>query len=326
MKSKIAIFLSIFAISSQVIFGQSQALAHKKSNRDIIIHIVGDVHGEKAIKREALPTLKKYFRSGDLNIFNLETAVTDADVKEEKEYNFKTDLAFLKALKEIGFNVATVANNHSYDYGLPGFMDTLQNLKAAGISYVGGGKNSESAYHGRVYKVRGMRIGVLGFAKVNGGPDSIAKKDKPGITDGYDARSTESAITHLRELSDVLIILSHWGEEGSFCTRDWEIASAKKWLSLGADIIVGSHTHTVQPIALEKNKLVAYSLGNFIFYSSKIENRTTGILKIRISSEKKISYKWMPFMINNLTKVPERSFETTPAVVDCENQAKTTVR
>lgn len=205
-------------------------------------------------------------------------------------------------------------------------MDTLQNLKAAGISYVGGGKNSESAYHGRVYKVRGMRIGVLAFAKVNGGPDSIAKKDKPGITDGYDARSTESAITHLRELSDVLIILSHWGEEGSFCTRDWEIASAKKWLSLGADIIVGSHTHTVQPIALENNKLVAYSLGNFIFYSSKIENRTTGILKIRISPQKKISYKLMPFVINNLTKVPERSFATTSAVADCENQAKTTVR
>lgn len=112
MKSKIAIFLSIFAISSQVILGQSQAFA-KQQKRDIVIHIVGDVHGEKAIKREALPTLKKYFRSGDLNIFNLETAVTDADVKEEKEYNFKTDLAFLKALKEIGFNVATVANNHS---------------------------------------------------------------------------------------------------------------------------------------------------------------------------------------------------------------------
>lgn len=325
MKSKNAIFLLIIAISSQVIFSSTIAFA-KQQERDIVLHVVGDVHGEKAIKREALPTLRKYFRSGDLNIFNLETAVTDADVKEEKEYNFKTDLAYLKALKGIGFNIATVANNHSYDYGLPGFIDTLQNLTAAGISYVGGGKNSESAYHGRVYKIRGMRIGVLGFAKVNGGPDSIAKKDKPGITDGYDARSTDNAITHLRKLSDVLIILAHWGEEGSLCTRDWEIASAKKWFSLGADIIVGSHTHTMQPITLEKNKLVAYSLGNFIFYSSKIENRTTGILKIRISPEKKISYKLMPFMINNLTKVPERSFAATPAVVDCENQAKTTVR
>ena len=325
MKSVIAIGI-LMAITLQSFIGNTPATAQQNSKKDIVIHVVGDVHGESAIKRSALPGLKKFFRSGDLNIFNLETAVTQESVKEEKEYNFKTDLAFLKALKGIGFNVATVANNHSYDYGMTGFLDTLRNLRKVGISNVGGGKNSESAYHGRVYKVRGMRIGVLGFAKVNGGPDSIAKKDKPGITDGYDARSTESAITHLRELSDVLIILSHWGEEGSFCTRDWEIASAKKWLSLGADIIVGSHTHTVQPIALEKNKLVAYSLGNFIFYSSKIENRTTGILKIRISPQKKISYKLMPFVINNLTKVPERSFATTSAVADCENQAKTTVR
>ncbi len=326
MKSKIAILLSIFAITSQIIFTQSPALAHQQSSKDIIIHIVGDVHGEGAIKREALPELKRYFRSGDLNIFNLETAVTDEVIKEEKEYNFKTDVAFLRSLKEIGFNVASVANNHSYDFGLPGFIDTLQNLKAVGISYVGGGRNSESAYHGRIYTVRGVRIGVLGFAKVNGGPNSLAKSDKPGITDGYDARSTESAITQLRELSDVLIIMAHWGEEGSFCTRNFESVSAKKWLSLGADIIVGSHTHTLQPINLEKNKLVAYSLGNFIFYSSKIENRRTGILKIRISPEKKITYKLMPFLINNLTKVPERSFATTTAVVDCANQANTTVR
>ena len=85
MKSKIAIFLSIFAISSPFIFDQSQAFSHQQSSKDIISHVVGDVHGEKAIKREALPTLKKYFKSGDLHIYNLETAVTDADVKEEKE-------------------------------------------------------------------------------------------------------------------------------------------------------------------------------------------------------------------------------------------------
>ena len=326
MKSKIAILLSTFAITSQIIFTQSSAVAHQQSSKDIIIHIVGDIHGERAIKRKVLPELKRYFRSGDLNIFNLETAVTDEVIQEEKEYNFKTDVAFLESLKEIGFNVASVANNHSYDFGLPGFIDTLQSLKAVGISYVGGGRNSESAYRGRVYTVRGVRIGVLGFAKVNGGPDSIAKSDKPGITDGYDARSTESAIAQLRDLSDVLIIMAHWGEEGSFCTRNFENASAKKWLSLGADIIVGSHTHTLQPITLENNKLVAYSLGNFIFYSSKIENRTTGILKIRISPEKKITYKLMPFLINNLTKVPERSFAATPAAVDCANQANTTVR
>ncbi len=325
MKSRALIIFLITALLIQPIISVPPSQAHKKQ-RDVVIHVVGDIHGESAIKREALPALKKYFRSGDLNIFNLETAITEEITKEEKEYNFKTDLSFLKVLRQIGFNVASVANNHSYDYGQAGFEDTLQNLTLAGISFVGGGKDSQSAYHGRVYKVRGLRIGILGFAKVNGGPSSIATKDKPGTTNGYDAKSTEEAITHLRKLSDVLIVLAHWGEEGSFCPRQSETASAKRWLSLGVDIIAGSHTHTLQPVELAGNKLVAYSLGNFIFYSSKIENRSTGILKIRISPQKKITYKFVPFTINNLTKIPERKFEPINALGDCENQANTTVR
>ena len=144
MKSVIAIG-TLIAISLQSFIGNTPANAHQNSKKDIVIHVVGDVHGESAIKRSALPGLKKYFQSGDLNIFNLETAVTQESAKEEKEYNFKTDLAFLKALKGIGFNVATVANNHSYDYGMTGFLDTLRNLRKVGISYVGGGKDSKSA-------------------------------------------------------------------------------------------------------------------------------------------------------------------------------------
>jgi len=320
MKLRCVLLVGAIALS------QLQVINSHAATKDIIINVVGDVHGESAIKRDAIPALKKYFADGDLNIFNLETAITDHTIKEEKEYNFKADLAFLKTLKRVGFNVASVANNHSYDYGAKGFADTLKNLRSAGITYVGGGVNSKSAYHGRVYTIRGVRIGILGFAKVNGGPASIAKKDKPGITDGYDAQSTEEAITHLRKLSDVLIILTHWGEEGSFCTRNYEVSSAKKWISLGADAIIGSHTHTVQPISYVDKKLVAYSLGNFIFYSSHIENRSTGIMKLRINAKRKVSYTFEPMVINNLTKVPEMVRAAGVPVFNCENQAKTTVR
>lgn len=320
MKLRCVLLVGAIALS------QLQVVNSHAVTKDIIINVVGDVHGESAIDRKAIPALKQNFADGDLNIFNLETAITDHTIKEEKEFNFKADLAFLKTLKRVGFNVASIANNHSYDYGAKGFADTLQNLRSAGITYVGGGVNNKSAYHGRVYTIRGVRIGILGFAKVNGGPASIAKKDKPGITDGYDAQSTEEAITHLRKLSDVLIILTHWGEEGSFCTRNYEVSSAKKWISLGADAIVGSHTHTVQPISYVDKKLVAYSLGNFIFYSSHIENRSTGIMKLRINAKRKVSYTFEPMVINNLTKVPEKVGAAGVPVFNCENQAKTTVR
>jgi poly-gamma-glutamate synthesis protein (capsule biosynthesis protein) len=289
-----------------------------------VINIVGDVHGESAIKRENIASLKSYLADGDLNIFNLETAVTSETAREEKEYNFRTDIEFLQTLKSVGFNLATVANNHSYDFGEKGFLDTLQSLDNVGIRYVGGGINRDIAYQGQVFTINGLKIGVLGIAKVNGGPLSIATKDKAGTTNGYDSVSTENAIVALKKVSDIVILLPHWGEEGSFCPRDTEIASAKKWQSLGADIIVGSHTHTLQQVELSDNKLIAYSMGNFIFYSSQLENRTTGILKIRISPTKQISYQLQPFVIDNVTKVPVIS--DTASTFTCENQANTTVR
>lgn len=299
MKLKIVVVALTMALSTVFIPVSSS------HTRSVTINFVGDVHGESAIDRTAIPALKKYFADGDLNIFNLETSVTSETKREDKEYNFKTDAAFLKSLRAVGFNVANVANNHSYDYGLDGFIDTLQNLRSTGFTYVGGGRNSESAYQGRIYRINGIKIALLGLAKVHGGPESIAKKDKAGTTNGYDSVSSEAAITRLDKASDVLIVLTHWGEEGTFTPRNFEIASAKKWTSLGADIIVGSHSHTLQPITYVNKKLVAYSLGNFIFYSSHIDNRKTAILKIQINSKKHISYKVRSFIINNLTKVPE---------------------
>lgn len=326
MKFRVAIVVCVVTTFAIVAIEPSSYAAKSVKSKDVVINVVGDVHGESAINRRAIPALKQYFREGDLNIFNLETAVTNHDVKEEKEYNFKTSSTFLKSLKSVGLNLANIANNHSYDYGLKGFEDTLKNLDRTGMDYVGGGLNSSAAYEGQIYTIKGMRIGILGIAKVNGGPESIATRDKAGTTNGYDNISTEQAITQLRAASDVVIILTHWGEEGSFCPRDSEISSAKKWSALGADIILGSHTHTLQPVILENNKLTAYSMGNFIFYSSKMENRSTGILKIRITPKKRISYTIQPMLINNLTKVPEKSAALYTPDIDCENQANTTVR
>ena len=323
MKLRAHILISVITTLS-LLASTSPSSAAKKS-RDVIINVVGDVHGESAIKKEAIPSLKKYFADGNLNIFNLETAITAETKKEEKEYNFNSDPSFLKVLRSVGFNLATVANNHSYDFGEKGFLDTLQALDKAGIKYVGGGVNSAIAYQGQVFTFKGIRIGVLGLAKVNGGPASIAGKEKPGTTNGYDAASTESAIKAIKKVSDIVIVLVHWGEEGSFCPRPAEISSARKWQSLGADIIVGSHTHTLQPIRFAKNQLVAYSMGNFIFYSSQLENRSTGLLKIRISPTKRITYEMQPFVINNLTKVPAPS-RSVVAGTYCSDQAKTTVR
>jgi poly-gamma-glutamate synthesis protein (capsule biosynthesis protein) len=286
----------------------SEARAQNVSE-DVVINVVGDVHNERPVKTEEIITLKNYLIDGDLNILNLETAITSSTKKEVKKYNFKSDPVLLDMLLKTGFNLFSIANNHSYDYGLNGFKDTLKQLEERNINYVGGGYNKEQSYAGKIIEIKGIKFGILSFAKVNGGPSSIATETKPGITNGYDEKSTTQAIKNIRSKSDIVIVITHWGEENKSCPRKIEINTAKKWQLAGADIILGSHPHVLQPVILNKNKLIAYSLGNFIFYSNDLSNRETGILKIKITPKKEISYSMNPFIISMQSKIPAPSQE-----------------
>lgn len=260
-------------------------------DKDIILSFAGDVHGERPISpnltadRKATEQIKKVFSQSDINFVNLETAITSNEKKREKLYNFKTNTSFLYGLKDLGVNLVSLANNHSYDYGKEGFIDTLNNLDSANIVYTGGGKSEKEAYSPRIVEIRGVKIAYLGFAKVNGGTGSIAIGDLPGTTDGYNERLVRKSILKAKEISDYVVVVVHWGEENSFTPRKREKDSAEKWLSYGADLIVGSHPHVIQPIVRVGNKEIAYSLGNFIFYSSKEANLKTGIYQVRLSSK-----------------------------------------
>lgn len=285
---------------------------------DIVINFMGDAHNERPVMTSAIKNLSKYLVGADINIINLETAVTDYNKREVKTYNFKTENSFLIALKEMGISMVNIANNHSYDFGLKGFKDTLDSLDKLELTYVGGGMDYNQAKQGVIMEVKGLRLGFLGLAKVNGGPKSIASINKPGILNGYDLEASVSAIKALKARSDLVIILTHWGEENKFCPRSTEIKSASSWIKAGADIIVGSHSHTIQPVILKNNKLIAYSLGNFIFYSSSLKNRETAILTVKIDANKKISFESQPFLIDLKSKLPYPDSRITKPQVNCK--------
>lgn len=290
------------AQSSNLVLDKAQA--QTSENPNIEINIVGDVHNMAPVNTNSILKLKSAFSAGDLNILNLETAITDYNVKEIKKYNFKTHPQFLDTLSQTGFNLFNIANNHTYDYGLKGFKDTLNALEDRNLTYVGGGLDKEKAYNGVTIDIKGLRLGILSFAKVNGGPKSIATSSKPGITDGYNVKEAIKSIKEMKKRSDLVIILTHWGAENTTCPRLIERSSASSWLKAGADIIVGGHSHTIQPVELKDNKLVSYSLGNFIFYSTSALNRQTGILHLTITPEKVISYSFSPYTIDIKSKVP----------------------
>lgn len=285
-----------------------------EKEKDIILSFVGDVHGERPISanlssdKKSFAQISKIFHNSDINLINLETAITDHNIKRDKQYNFKANPSFLYGLKDMGVNLVSLANNHSFDYGSQGFKDTLNNLNIAGIDYIGGGNSQEEAYNPHIVEVRGVKIAFLGFAKVHGGAGSIASGTSAGTTDGYNETLVKRSIIKARKLSDYVVVLVHWGEENSFTPRKREEVSAENWLSYGADLIVGSHPHVIQPVVRIGKKEIAYSLGNFIFYSNKSSNNKTGIYQVILTPQGEFrSSDFIDMRINSKTGMPSFS-------------------
>ena len=277
------------------------------------LHEVGDIHFEgkvaNAIKAGKNPFahVRGVFKASDVVIGNLETAITTSKEKSIKQYNFKSESGNLKIFNENNFSLLSIANNHTYDYLSKGFSDTLDALKKYNLNYVGGGENFNTAHKGVILPIAGKNLCFVAYARVNGGTIALNKVNKSGINDGYNNKQIANDIKKILATSNCfkLILLQHWGEENKSFPRQREIDGAKYYHSLGVDIVIGSHPHVLQPIELKYNKLTAFSLGNFLFYSTSLSNRTSTILQIHIDlNDGTITYDSLPILLDLKTGFP----------------------
>jgi poly-gamma-glutamate synthesis protein (capsule biosynthesis protein) len=153
----------------------------------------------------------------------------------------------LAALRDAGFAVLSVANNHTSDLGEVGREETVRHLAAAGFGVIGArggfGAVSQAAV---VRVVRGLRIALLGFGAV------VPERAYADV-----ARAKAEA--------DVVVVLNHWGMEGCAEPTGSQRKLAHGLVDAGADVVVGSHAHIIQPEELYHGKLILYGLGDFVF-------------------------------------------------------------
>lgn len=324
-------------VTSGIVFAiVANFLPAKAAEGSVTIAFGGDVHGEYPITKvlsgsaNILGGAAGIFEKADLAVVNLETAITEEVIKRDKQYNFKSDIKLLKKLKAAGVDLVSVGNNHSFDYGLKGFKDTLLNLKKEEILFVGGGKNAAEAYGYRQVILQDIKIGFIGLAMVNGGVGSIAGLSQSGTTNGWDDKRSVAAVKQAKKDNDIVIVLSHWGAELAKCPRESEISRAKKWFAAGATMVVGTHPHVLQSVTSNQDRVLAYSLGNFVFYASKEEAKESGVLEVTFTKKEIISTKFTPLKINSKTGIPEnlnsleykKRMESFEKLNDCTEASK----
>lgn len=292
-------------ISSNVVYVQPTPT---KQDRSEPLHILyaGDAMFDWSVK-EAINRygpdypflhIQSDIAQADFSFVNLETAVTLENEKDTNQiYNFKSNPESLTGLKNAGFDMVSVANNHSMDFLQKGFLDTLTHLDTAGLLYVGGGLNAQEAYQAKSVNLKGKTVKFLAFSRFIPTGDWFAGSNKPGIAQAYDRKPVLDAIARERERADYVLVYLHWGVEMNNRPEAWQREFAKQMIDAGADAIIGSHVHVLQGFEYYKGKPIAYSIGNFLFPDYVTGPKAdTGLLHLKLE-EDQIEMSFQPFYI-----------------------------
>ena len=234
-------------------------------------------------------------RDVDILVANNEFPFTDRGTPtEDKTFTFRADTSTVSYLEDMGVDVAVLANNHIYDFGEVGLLDTLDTLMNAGISQVGAGRNLEEASAPLYFIVNDMKIAVVAATQIErlDNPDTKgATESSAGVFRCWNPDKLYQIVADAKEKSDFVIVYIHWGTENQ-AEQDWaQLEQAPKIAEAGADLIIGDHPHCLQGIAYFGDTPVIYSMGNFWFNSKTLD---TGMVKVTIGQQGLESFQFLP--------------------------------
>jgi poly-gamma-glutamate capsule biosynthesis protein CapA/YwtB (metallophosphatase superfamily) len=290
---------------------------------EVFIAAVGDI----MLGGTAQPELAKYgydypfdktrqiIRQAQIAFCNLEGPLTDDGAAEvSKKYLFRSPPnEVAPALARAGFNVASLANNHSLDYGPRGLTDTRAALETAGIHPVGAGRDLAQARtpvilsippaRGSGYSAAagGTRVAFLAYSLVF--PEEFwAGPEKPGTAFGHE-RYVRADVAAARRRADIVVVSFHWGQEGKAVLRDYQTLLAHAAIDSGASVVLGHHPHVLQGVERYKDGVIVYSLGNFAFGSySKTATRSV-IALFGFRNRRLSDLRLVPIDVNNVEVV-----------------------
>ncbi len=252
---------------------------------EVTLTFAGDIMLDRGVKTSVLKNFAgdynqlfknvNLFRDDDITFANFEGTATTKGYKTGSKYSFRMDPKVLTAVHDASIDIVSFANNHVGDYAMSGFTDTMRGLTEAGVPFTGAGTNYAIAQQPTIIEKNGVLVGYLGFTDV--GPNWLAAKDtSAGILLASDP-DFAGIIARAKSVCDVLVVSIHWGVEYQPHTeREAQLAHAA--IDAGADIIAGTHPHVPQDLETYKNKLIIYSLGNFIFDQSFSPETMNGLV------------------------------------------------
>ena len=247
----------------------------------VMLVAVGDILMHQDVQKAAIQNggfeslwaeVTPLFQNADLVFGNLETPIAPLIGQPGQPYLFNAPAELAEALRRSGFTILSIANNHAYDQGTLGLVETQTRLEVAGLVAIGCGRNQLQALTPRILERNGIRIAFLAWTDLFN--LHLNREGQGPWVNGMDEEQAGEAVRAARSQADVVVVSVHWGKEGRHEPTLRQRAVAAHLFAAGADLILGHHPHVLQPLEVSelggRRVAVAYSLGNFISNQDRV--------------------------------------------------------
>ena len=204
------------------------------------------------------PYISKY----DLKYYNQETIIGGKKLGVSHYPRFNSPEEIGDNMVSLGFNLVSLANNHSLDKDEVGILNSNEYWKTKDVVTAGTYSSSEERNDIKVYEKNGIKYAFLAYTTTTNGIS--VPKGKEYLVNVYSDEQAKEDIDKIKDKVDVIIVSMHWGEEYVFEPTESQKEIAKYLSGLGVNLIIGSHPHVVEPVGYVGDTLVIYSLGNFL--------------------------------------------------------------
>jgi len=250
--------------------------------RQLTLIAVGDIMLDRSVGKKInskgcayiIQEVAPKLREADITFGNLECPLSTVGPHSPREdLVFRAHPKTVKVLTLGGFDIVSLANNHTLNAGRAGLLQTLQHLEEAGIAYIGAAEEKSEGSRPTFIEANGLNIGFLAYTDLNFAHGSYSKVDK-------DLSNIESQIGAVKNKCDLLIVSYHWGVEYHRHPTERQQQVAHASIDAGADVILGHHPHVLEGLEVYKDQPILYSMGNFIFDKRSGERMESGLFTL----------------------------------------------
>lgn len=241
-----------------------------------------------------LSEIKPILENVDYSIVNFESPITKGGEKTLQKFgpNLRCSSKAISAIKWVGFNCVTLANNHFLDYGEEGVCNTLEELRIHSLDYVGGGQNLSDASKILYKIIEGETLAIINCCEHE---FSIASENSAG-SNPLNPVQQYYAIQDAKQKADRILLIVHGGHEHYQLPSPRMKETYRFFIDAGADVVVNHHQHCFSGYEVYKNKPIFYGIGNFCFDKRECDKQWTEGYCVIIEFNNSVNFKLIPYI------------------------------